>query len=770
MSKRIITFNNVDPNPLAMKAVYLGLLLICGASFILLLSSSTSGHRQKLFIASEGMHDTCMVETFDQDPFANASWLNTGINPWTWTATGTAEGGSFWNDTLHQPVQSPGSDPRAIVFNSDSLASAGIAPPHLGIAESSFFTPETGLDSVFLSFHQYFRNFSSSARVEVLNFQTDTWDVLFTNQLDTNIETSHKQQVIIPLPSPYLLEIATEGSIVQFRFVFEGSYYFWIIDEVKLCLQYPFPQTLPPYIGDSLAAFGYDYTIDCFGGAVIPNQMIVQFSPSATAMQMDSIRNMFGVTGVDSCQCGRLEQWTLPTAPGVAPGLPGAGSTLGPFGQSTDLNELKKSMNAVSEIDGADLNRYLWNDLMQCPPDQLSTIDAPTDIPANGQEAVLIAFLDSGIDRLHPALRNQIWLNAREIGGTINVDDDGSCEPDDYIGWNFIGLAPEEVNNPSDNSCVGHGSRVAGIINMGLADSLGTDEYKLLPLKTHNREGVGNLFDALCAHYYAIEQGAKVINDSWGYYSLDSSEVLLNMIDTALANNVLIVAAAGNDTIDLDTLQQYPACVLRPNVVTVASVTDAGGDFELSKFSNHSNTFVDIGAPGEKIVSTIPGGGTDESTGTSFSAPAVAALAGYYYQQLGSGANIQEVLANLFNCVERNPNLSSGIIDGRVLSRDSCLPVIVNTVVPMTAFQEDPLELSPNPVAQQLTIKVKYNMDSGGEWQVHNVIGQKLWSQPFDRLAAGLIWQIDVGNWGPGVYFVSLQQESRLWSGKIIKY
>ena len=105
---------------------------------------------------------------------------------------------------------------------------------------------------------------------------------------------------------------------------------------------------------------------------------------------------------------------------------------------------------------------------------------------------------------------------------------------------------------------------------------------------------------------YAAAQGAKVINASWGDYGFDPA--LEDAIQLAGQSGTVFVAAAGNHSNDNDNPQHayYPASFTLPNLIGVASVGPSG---TLSGFSNYGNSTIELGAPGESILSTWTGGG-----------------------------------------------------------------------------------------------------------------------------------------------------------------
>jgi len=114
-------------------------------------------------------------------------------------------------------------------------------------------------------------------------------------------------------------------------------------------------------------------------------------------------------------------------------------------------------------------------------------------------------------------------------------------------------------------------------------------------------------------------------NNSWsggGY-----SQALYDAISRANQENILFVAAAGNATNNNDNTPTYPASYDLPNIISVAAITFTGA---LASFSNYGLTTVDLGAPGESIISTLPGPTYGFYSGTSMATPHVTGAAALY--------------------------------------------------------------------------------------------------------------------------------------------
>jgi subtilisin family serine protease len=229
-------------------------------------------------------------------------------------------------------------------------------------------------------------------------------------------------------------------------------------------------------------------------------------------------------------------------------------------------------------------------------------IDAPeawdiaTGVPETSD--VIVGIIDSGIDYLHPDLVANMWVNPGEIPDN-GMDDDGNGYTDDVYGYDFFG----NDSDPSD--AAGHGTHCAGTI-AGVGDNgLGVAgvnwRCKVMALRTHNASGYGSTSDNIEAIIYGVNNGAKILSNSWG--GSGYSESLEFAIVYARDHGVLFVAAAGNYAWDTDSEPFYPASYEVSNVISVAATDD---DDKLASFSNYGDESVDVGAPGVSILSTYP--------------------------------------------------------------------------------------------------------------------------------------------------------------------
>src|SRR5690606_33752992 len=143
---------------------------------------------------------------------------------------------------------------------------------------------------------------------------------------------------------------------------------------------------------------------------------------------------------------------------------------------------------------------------------------------------------------------------------------------------------------------------------------------------------------------YAVDNGASIINTSFGKYFSTHPEWVQDAIRYADENDVLIVNAAGNEALNLDENQVFPndqdpqnPQEIAENFLTVGALNFKYGSGLIAGFSNYGRTNVDVFAPGTKIWSTTPNNGYEYLQGTSMAAPAVAGIAAVirsYYPKL----------------------------------------------------------------------------------------------------------------------------------------
>ncbi|MFH1359677.1 MAG: S8 family serine peptidase [Candidatus Omnitrophota bacterium] len=215
-------------------------------------------------------------------------------------------------------------------------------------------------------------------------------------------------------------------------------------------------------------------------------------------------------------------------------------------------------------------------------------------------EGVIVAVIDTGIDYAQEDLSQNIWINSGEdinhngiadASDFNNIDDDENGFVDDIRGYDFVSFdSGGRDNDPLDDH--GHGTHCSGIIAAVENNSIGivgvAPRAKVMAVKALNEEGAGIISDLADAIYYATNNGAHVLSNSWG--GPFKSRLINEVFGYAYANGAVIVAAAGNDNSDVSGFS--PANI--PYIITVASFAS---DDTRSTFSNWGD-LIDVTAPG----------------------------------------------------------------------------------------------------------------------------------------------------------------------------
>ncbi len=261
-------------------------------------------------------------------------------------------------------------------------------------------------------------------------------------------------------------------------------------------------------------------------------------------------------------------------------------------------------------------NWGIYNSHRSSPSSPRSDIDALDAWSIQeGNRDIIVAVIDTGIDLNHKDLVKSLWH-------------DPSSSQKNLFGMNFVnpGMNPIDVH--------GHGTHVAGIIGGELDPVLGTSgvahRVSIMPIKYYSEgsSGLVNLTHTIEAINFAVDHGARIINYSGG--GPEFSEREYRAIKRAESKGILFIAAAGNESQDIDQGKNFyfPASysnpevpiyqgvgLSRPSNMIVVAATNLQND--LISASNWGKKSVDVAAPGENILSTLPSGRSGYMTGTS---------------------------------------------------------------------------------------------------------------------------------------------------------
>jgi subtilisin family serine protease len=321
--------------------------------------------------------------------------------------------------------------------------------------------------------------------------------------------------------------------------------------------------------------------------------------------------------------------------------------------QAMSVEEERPMAIAVDDVQKAIKDMKESGDVEYVEPNYVIEADAvPSDWPYVGEwssmgivnawnlidthgagKQVIIAVIDSGVDLTHPDLQSVL------MPGYDFANKDATPEDDSGHGTKVCGIIGAKGNN---------GSGIAGVdLDVNIA---------IMPvkfMKMNNGSTTGSLADAVSAIYYAVDNGASVINASWGFDSYSQS--LSDAINYAKSHGVLFVTSAGNSGEDNDTTNHYPSNYQIDNIIAVAAMNMDGS---LASFSNYGVKNVHIAAPGVGITSTTLNGGiVYGASGTSFAAPFVTSVAAMVISQ-SSNVNYSLARSIILNTVAKGTSLA----------------------------------------------------------------------------------------------------------------
>ncbi|SIT83663.1 S8 family serine peptidase [Pontibacter indicus] len=362
------------------------------------------------------------------------------------------------------------------------------------------------------------------------------------------------------------------------------------------------------------------------------------------------------------------------------------------------VDQLLTELNAMPEVEYAERVPIYY--IHATPNDPLLTnnqyslhitkaIQAFSSFNNPNSRPVKLAIVDDAVLISHSDLKANIWTNPGETGldangrdkATNGIDDDGNGYIDDVNGWDAADkdnnpsppLTPTALGNLASPTVFSHGTHCAGIAGAVTGNGTGVaavsnNKVQIVPVKSTfdnatNTNSINASFDGLA---YAV-RGAKADVVSMSFGGGSYSQAFQDLINEGAAMGMIFIASAGNNNNDLE---QYPANY--KNVISVANSDAADKKSSSSTFGK----WVTITAPGNAIVSTVPGTGAaiaagayGSKSGTSMSAPMVAGLVGFMKSQNPSltPEQVRQLLTSTADNIDLiNPGYEGQLGAGRI--------------------------------------------------------------------------------------------------------
>jgi len=442
-------------------------------------------------------------------------------------------------------------------------------------------------------------------------------------------------------------------------------------------------KTLTLSVAAVFSVFSAVFSIEAQASNFVPEQVLVQFESDTSAYQRAQLRQRLGVVQAKGLGGANMSVFTLEADTDIKAAI---------VKGSQEDTLLKIEPNYYSQTttlpnDPSLASQWYLHNTGQTiagmPGVSGADIGAARAWDLNvGSPNVIVAVIDTGIDLTHPDLISNIYSNPGETGAgkeSNGLDDDSNGYIDDWRGWDFFN------NDSVPDDLSGHGTQMAGIIgatgNNGIGISGAGQNIRLLPLRAGNGTTLNNS-DIVSSIHYAAGRGAQIVNMSF------TSTVYSGIIDNAIGAHpdVLYMTGAGNSGVDVSSDPHYPCSLTDSHLLCVAATTNQD---QLAGFSNFSSSAVDLGAPGDNMLSTNFTGGYNFDEGTS---QATASASGAAALLLSSqpGFNSTALRARLLATTDDAISLSGKTVAGGRISAGNA----TDFVAPQTTLPSPPPSLT----------------------------------------------------------------------------
>lgn len=280
-------------------------------------------------------------------------------------------------------------------------------------------------------------------------------------------------------------------------------------------------------------------------------------------------------------------------------------------------------------------------------------------------DPIVIAVVDTGIERTHPVFEGLLYQNPAELNGKDGIDDDANGYTDDICGWDFVAYGKGD-NVPQDDCNAGsltrHGTHVAGTIAQ-LIRGYGLEKYiKILPIKAGNSKGEFSASSTSNSILYAKKMDADIINMSFGSISMtqwNEDCQVHDAIISAYNSNILLFGAAGNKglhcneyTWNAELSPKYVQAMFYPaaykEVFGVMAYKKVGTNaYDLRDNSNYGMAYSFV-APGEDIFSAMYENDYGTKSGTSMATPFVSFMSAVLLLQRDRSVNDVKNVLNAY--------------------------------------------------------------------------------------------------------------------------